>query len=218
MNIITKILIFDPSPLFGKAIAEFIFEKNSIEIEILNSFDDIYSYGLNGIQSLLITDVSINTKLVLKECKRLKKKYPLLQILGTDNVVNPEIARKCFYHKIDGYIGKTASINQYKNALNALDNGERYIQKELRESLFASFTGKKLKPKAKHSPTNRELEILQLIIDEFTTMEIANKLFISKCTVETHRLNLLQKFNVKNTAGLVREAMFMLGNGILQTV
>ncbi|MCR9014596.1 helix-turn-helix transcriptional regulator [Aquiflexum sp. XJ19-11] len=60
---------------------------------------------------------------------------------------------------------------------------------------------------AKHSLTKREKEILQLIVEEYTTQEIANKLFISFCTVETHRLHLIQKMGVRNTAGLVREAV-----------
>ena len=55
--------------------------------------------------------------------------------------------------------------------------------------------------------TQREQEVLQLIVDEFTTTEIAKKLFIGQCTVETHRIKLIQKLGVKNTAGLVREAV-----------
>lgn len=54
--------------------------------------------------------------------------------------------------------------------------------------------------------TRREKEVLQLIMDEYTTREIASKLFISHCTVETHRINLIQKLGVKNTAGMVRVA------------
>jgi DNA-binding CsgD family transcriptional regulator len=55
--------------------------------------------------------------------------------------------------------------------------------------------------------TKREKEIINLIVNEYTTSEIAEKLFISEKTVETHRKNLLQKLNVRNTAGLVRIAM-----------
>ena len=52
--------------------------------------------------------------------------------------------------------------------------------------------------------TRREKEILTLILEELTTVEIAEKLFLSPKTVETHRLNMMQKLNVKNTAGLVK--------------
>ena len=55
--------------------------------------------------------------------------------------------------------------------------------------------------------TRREKEILKLIVDEHTTQEISEKLFISLSTVETHRANLLSKLNVRNTAGLVRVAV-----------
>ena len=81
----------------------------------------------------------------------------------------------------------------------------------MRQQFINIMLGKKPKPSRRANPTNREMEILRLIINEHTTSEIAGKLFISKCTVETHRLHLLQKFDVKNTAGLVREGMFLLG-------
>jgi DNA-binding NarL/FixJ family response regulator len=61
--------------------------------------------------------------------------------------------------------------------------------------------------------SNRELEVLQLIVDGFTNMEIADKLFISNRTVDTHRRNLLQKLNVRNTAELVK---FALKNGLVE--
>jgi len=55
--------------------------------------------------------------------------------------------------------------------------------------------------------TRREKEVLQLIVEENTTEEIARRLFISPCTVETHRANILGKLGVRNVAGIVREAM-----------
>ena len=60
---------------------------------------------------------------------------------------------------------------------------------------------------AKQIVTRREKEILQFIVDEYTNQEIADKLFLSLRTVENHRNNLLQKLQVKNTAGLVKVAI-----------
>jgi len=60
---------------------------------------------------------------------------------------------------------------------------------------------------AKQIVTRREKEILQMIVDEFTNQEIADKLYLSLRTVENHRNNLLQKLKVKNTAGLVKIAI-----------
>jgi len=55
-------------------------------------------------------------------------------------------------------------------------------------------------------PSDREMEVLHLISDEFTINEIAKKLFISAETVKTHRRHLLKKMNVRNTAGLIRKS------------
>lgn len=117
----------------------------------------------------------------------------------------PEI--KNFFKKgIHAYLMKTAEAMEISAALDALRQDELYVPPALNK-LFASWmTDPVRKKKPGHELTCREKEVLQLIVDEYTTNEIAKKLYISHCTVETHRINLIQKLGVKNTAGLVRVA------------
>ncbi|MCO6477059.1 MAG: response regulator transcription factor [Phaeodactylibacter sp.] len=84
--------------------------------------------------------------------------------------------------------------------------GKRSLSDNVKKLILEYSLG--IGPKKKKL-TEREQEVLQLIIEEYTTKEIAKKLFISSCTVETHRLNIIQKLGVRNTAGIVREAMRM---------
>jgi DNA-binding NarL/FixJ family response regulator len=82
--------------------------------------------------------------------------------------------------------------------------GEQYIQKNVQDLMLKEAMGQKKDTSYIPKLTRREKEILQLIVDEKTTQEIADTLFLSVSTVETHRMNLISKLGVKNVAGLVK--------------
>ncbi len=134
------------------------------------------------------------------------KQSPDLKILlfGVGETV-PEI-RKYFKLGASAYLPKTADAAEVLSALACLMAGGLFVPESLNKTFSNWLTDTVCKKKSNCKLTEREREILQLIVDEFTTCEIAKKLFISKCTVETHRINLAQKLGVKNTAGLVRVA------------
>lgn len=138
--------------------------------------------------------------------KTLRKQYPDVKILlfGLDETV-PEI-RKYFKQGAHAYLPKTAETEDIEAALASVEAGILYVPPSLNK-VFASWLTEPVRKKKPASKlTQREQEILRLIVEEFTTSEIAKKLYIGHCTVETHRVNLIQKLGVKNTAGLVRVA------------
>lgn len=104
-----------------------------------------------------------------------------------------------------GYLLKNAKKDQVIEAIREVHSGGTYYSKEITDILLTGM-------KAASQPeepliSRREHEVLKLIVYEYTTSEIAEKLFISMNTVESHRSNLLTKLKVKNTAGLVRVAL-----------
>ena len=108
-----------------------------------------------------------------------------------------------------GYILKNTGKAELIKAIKAVMRGETFFTKEVTESLMNSMIpGKQKGPKA-YVPeiSAREKEVLELIVQEFTTKEIGEKLFISQNTVESHRRHLLEKLNARNSAGLVRITM-----------
>jgi DNA-binding NarL/FixJ family response regulator len=135
------------------------------------------------------------------------KNYPHLKILlfGVGETV-PEI-RKYFKQGICAYLPKSADAAEIESALACVESGELYVPASLNKAMASWLTDPVGKKKPGCKLTQREQEILQLIVEEFTTSEIAKKLYICKCTVETHRINLIEKLGVKNVAGLVREAI-----------
>jgi DNA-binding NarL/FixJ family response regulator len=114
----------------------------------------------------------------------------------------------------DGYILKESGREELINAIKAVRSGKKYYSNEVSVTMINSMlSDKPSASKIVGDLSNRELEVLQLIVDGYTNMEIADKLFISNRTVDTHRRNLLQKLNVRNTAELVK---FALKNGLVE--
>lgn len=105
-----------------------------------------------------------------------------------------------------GYILKHGGKDELVQAIRTVHRGEQYISKVVSDTLIKSMMPGFDRRTSETIPqlTKREKEILQLILEEYTTSEIAEKLFLSLSTVETHRKNLLSKAGVRNTAGLVR--------------
>lgn len=110
---------------------------------------------------------------------------------------------------VSGCLTKTIKKRELQNALIASASGERVFSESvasLMSGRYADLARSRRRGKLEQI-TRREAEVLQLIVDGYTSQEIANILYISPRTVETHRSNLLQKLNIKNTAGLVKFAL-----------
>jgi DNA-binding NarL/FixJ family response regulator len=111
-----------------------------------------------------------------------------------------------------GYVLKNTGKNEMVNAINSIMAGESYFSQEVSNIMMSQFMtrgglNQTLEPKNDITLTKRETEIIRMISEELTNSEIADRLGISSRTVDTHRRNLLQKLDVKNTAGLVKYAM-----------
>lgn len=139
--------------------------------------------------------------------KMLRQQYPGIQILLFGSVDSIPAIKNFYRQGICAYLPKTTPVEEIRHALEEVIAGHVFIPVALNRSLATWLTTKNRKKKPLNNElTRREKEVLQLIMDEYTTREIASKLFISHCTVETHRINLIQKLGVKNTAGMVRVA------------
>ncbi|KAB1156339.1 response regulator transcription factor [Flavobacterium luteum] len=104
------------------------------------------------------------------------------------------------------YLLKNTDKKELTEAIKSVIEGNRYLPKKISDILLNDSIGIQNSNYFIPKLTVREKEILNLIIQEFTTEEIAVKLFVSTKTVESHRSNLIQKLGVKNSAGLVRVA------------
>ncbi len=116
-----------------------------------------------------------------------------------------------YYKMIDagvkGFVLKDSEISEVKQAIKTVMDGGNYFSRELLYNVVKSFKTSEMLENEGMDMSDRELEILQLICKGFPNYEIAEKLFISKRTVDKHRANILSKTNSRNTAHLVMNAI-----------
>lgn len=157
---------------------------------------------------VLLLDINLPDGDGIHLCKELLKAHPNLKVVALTTYNQNVLVKNMMRNGASGYLIKNTSKNELKEAIFAAYAGEQYVQAEVKEALLRDALGSShqrttFRPKL----TRRENEVLKLISEEMTSQEIADKLFISPKTVETNRLNLLQKLGVRNTAGLVKAAL-----------
>ena len=202
-----KIAITDDHPIVIEGIRMML--KSNKEIMVTQSFKNITETfdGLSQDIKILLLDINLPDGNGITACKELLSNFPNLQIIALTNYEDATFIKQIIKNGAMGYLLKNTGKNELIEAIKTVLNGERYLQQNIREILLNESIGKATTssffiPKL----TNREKEILALIIKEYTSDEIAEKIFLSIKTVESHRSNLMQKLGVKNSAGLVRVA------------
>jgi DNA-binding NarL/FixJ family response regulator len=142
------------------------------------------------------------------ECtKKVSKQFPEVKVIALSQYDEKRFVKWMVKNGASGYLLKDADKDNLEKAIRAVHAGEKYFCDRLSLRLVTQElkmeNTRDLFPKL----TDREVEILNLICREFSSQEIADKLFISFHTVESHRANLMHKAGAKNTAGLVRWAV-----------
>lgn len=152
------------------------------------------------------------------ECtKEIKKRWPEIKILALTMMSDNQHIKQMMGAGASGYVLKNCTEKELKKAINTVFEGDTYYSSEVTEvvmnNLMKNNTTKTSKVVVDMPLTEREKEVLKLIIEEFSNNEIAEKLFISNRTVDAHKRNLLEKTGSKNIAGLV---MYAINNQLFE--
>ena len=152
---------------------------------------------------VILMDINLPDKSGIDLCKEVIEKYPSIFIIGLSTFNQQSFIQKMMDNGASGYVLKNATQEELMEAVHTVMKGKTYLSQEasqiLRKNADADIP----------VLTRREKEVLELIADGLTNNEIAQKLFISVATVDTHRKNLLAKFEAKNIASLIKAAMQM---------
>jgi DNA-binding NarL/FixJ family response regulator len=182
--------------------------KSNKDIEVLQSFENLKDTfeNLNSAVKVLLLDINLPDGNGINACKELLEKHPELKIIALTNFEDTVFIKQIIKNGAMGYLLKNTDKKELTDAIKSVIVGNRYLPKKISDALLNDAIGIQNPNYFIPKLTIREKEILTLIIQEFTTEEIATKIFLSAKTVESHRSNLIQKLGVKNTAGLVRVA------------
>lgn len=156
----------------------------------------------NPMPDVILLDIVFGSSDGREICKKLKKQYSTIKLIALTSYSDNSTVKSSIQAGFDGYLLKSEDRNTVMEALQKVVQGEKFFSPQVKNAFFQQSVSKN-KPEL----TKREEEVLRLIIDEKTTKEIAEELFISEKTVENHRSNLMLKLDAKNMAGLVKKAI-----------
>ncbi len=158
---------------------------------------------------VILMDIAMGDSGGLETTRLVKAQHPGIKVLVLSMHSESHYIVRMLEAGASGYLLKDAGSAEMIAAIRAVHAGDTYYSRQVSDTLIEHLTrGKPARPTRDDVPlTRRELEVLQLIAEEYSNPEIAEKLFISIRTVDTHRRNLLEKLGVKNTAGLVKYAI-----------
>lgn len=204
-----KILIADDHTMFVDGIESILKMEDDVKV-VGRCYEGqgVIDFATNFSVDIVLLDVNLPDMSGIEVCKQLNEKFPNIKVLAISMFNEESYVSEILNNGAKGYILKNTGREELLKALHTIYDGSTYFSKEVTETIMKGLINRR---KATNKSTNeipkisrREKEVLRLIAEEFTTNEIAEKLFISLKTVESHRSNLLAKLNARNSAGLVR--------------
>ena len=204
-----KVIIADDHKIFRQGISALISDEDDINVigEAGNEQDLKQLLGVD-LPDLILMDITFGESNGIDLTNQFTSSYPGIKILAFSMHDEKSYVLKMLEAGATGYLIKSAGKEEMITAIRTVAKGDGYFSQEVSALLLRHFSKKdKTSNKVGEELTAREVEVLKLIADEFSNPEIAEKLFISVRTVDTHRRNLLDKLSMKNTAGLVKYAM-----------
>ena len=153
---------------------------------------------------VILMDISLPDKTGIDLCREVKEQFPGIHILGLSTFNQQSFIEKMMNSGASGYLLKNATQEELVEGIKKVMTGGQYLS-------FDAATALRKVETQSNVPLipRREKEVLGLIADGLTNNQIAQQLFISVATVDTHRKNLLAKFECKNIASLIKLAMQM---------
>lgn len=204
----TRIVIADDHRMFIDGLKALLKNEKDINVvgEALNGIGVLDILSKEQVDIVLL-DINMPEMDGIETIKAIHKNFPQVKtiILTMDN--KHEFIVGLAAEGASGYILKNTGRTELLEAIQIVQQGGTFYSQSVSETIMNHLkNGHEQKPESIHL-TDRETEIIKLIAEEFSTKEIAEKLFISDNTVETHRKNIMAKLNTKNVAGLVKYAI-----------
>ena len=189
---------------------------------------EVVGYSLNGTEvvswfkeneaDVLILDINmpeLDGIEVLKRLKEFKKRPEIIVLSSYDDV---KLVKEVLQMGAKGFVPKKSAGEHIVNAVNKVSEGNQYFTDDVKEKMMQTLLNGQVKNEGSQdgvlisSLTKREVQVLKLVAQQYSTREIGEELHISESTVETHRKNLMKKVKVKNSVEL---AIFALKNEVI---
>ncbi|NUM51808.1 MAG: response regulator transcription factor [Flavobacteriales bacterium] len=204
-----KIVLVDDHQMFIDGVKALLRKEKKFEIvgEALNG-EQALSFIINNEIDILITDISMPGISGVELTKKVKKSKPDVKILVLTMFNDRQVISEIIMAEAEGYILKNTGKQELIHALEKIADNGTFFSNEVVNIMMENSAIQQAEADIRIDVlTERELEILKLICLELTSEQIADKLFISKRTVDTHRKNIIDKTGIHTLVGLIKFAL-----------
>ncbi len=196
----TKILIVDDHPMVTEGLKSLLSTEVNLEVvAICNNAYDTMEFLKNNTVNIAFLDINLPDINGIELCKKIKTSYPTIKSIAITTFAERSYITKMIEAGALGYLLKNSTKDIILEAIHKVGKGEYFMNVPYHEN---NETENSEAPYL----TKREKEVLSYIAEGMTNQEIATKLFLSVLTVNSHRKNLMYKFNANNTALMIKEA------------
>ncbi len=205
---LVKLLLVDDHQMFLDGLRTMLSREKNLQVvaEANNGKDALSLLSQNEID-LVVTDINMPVMSGTELTKQIKKDYPHVKVLVLTMYNDREIIHEILMTEAEGYILKNSDKKELLNAIHRIIDHGTFYSNEVISIMTENYVAReKIKDKTLELSA-REKEIIALICQELTSAEIADRLFLSPLTVETHRKNILRKTNSKTIVGLIKFAI-----------
>jgi two-component system nitrate/nitrite response regulator NarL len=203
-----KVIIADDHQMFIDGLKSLLQNEKAIKVigEATNG-EEVLEVVKRCKPDIVLLDISMPVMDGIQTTRRLHSDFPNVKVLMLTMHNKLEYISNLMESGAAGYILKNTGKKELIEAIQTIVAGGNYYSSEVTETIMKSLHKSKEENKEEVHLTNRERDVLLLVAQEYSTKQIADKLFISQNTVETHRKNLMSKLKVRNVAGLVKCAL-----------
>jgi DNA-binding NarL/FixJ family response regulator len=203
-----KILLCDDHELIITGLKKVLEELDLVlSVRSVNNGRKALEFLKNEEVDLLISDVSMPEMDGMELSQQVKKTHPKIKVIMLTQFTDIQVLKPLLKNAVDGILLKGGTNDEISNAIQKVMSGEKYYSATLVHIIAECFSGETSSPEVLVKLSRRETQVLDLIAEEKTNKQISEILFISIPTVETYRRNLFNKFEVKNSVGLIKMAM-----------
>src|SRR5262245_50163084 len=205
-----RILLADDHELIREGIKSLLASSESIVVVDETNTGEGVLEKVKSLPELDIVLLDINMPVLdgIETTKRLKQHHPEIGVIILTMYNRKEFIKNLVASGADGYVLKNSGKKSLIEAITSVASGEPYYGKEIVRTIMSTFKHRQDPEKMPEIDlSEREKEVIRLIVRENSTEEIAEKLFISRHTVNTHRKSILSKLGVKNVAGIIKYAI-----------
>jgi DNA-binding NarL/FixJ family response regulator len=201
-----KILLVDDHKIIRDVLGRFITQNITEDLDQANNGIEAFNMIKKEKYDLVISDINMPKMDGLELMKEIHNYDPELKVIALSMMDDTVSIKKMLKAGAVGYVLKEGNTQELTKAVEEVMKGNNYFSSQVQEKIIQSVIDSKVAHK-EADLSKRELEILKLIFDEQSNQEIADELFISLRTVETHKHNIMEKTGSKNMASLVKFAI-----------